>query len=156
MKNRLLTGLLVIFIIFLGIPAGTAYAAGADFGIRAGTYSESNDFFIGAGINSYLGNNIYMNPNIEYATVDPGTYLTLNMDFHYDFGNADPIYTWAGAGPALHYYSAEEPGVNNTEFGVNLLFGVGFDTNSNVIPYIQGKAILAESDDFSLGFGLRF
>ncbi|MBD3386098.1 hypothetical protein GF407_14380 [candidate division KSB1 bacterium] len=88
--------------------------------------------------------------------IDYGTYLTTNLDLHYDFATRSRMYFWLGGGLGLAYFSPEGNGDSNSELAVNLLAGLGFNTTGSLVPYIQAKAILGDADDFVITFGLRF
>jgi hypothetical protein len=61
---------------------------------------------------------------------------------------------WAGAGPALIH--REDLGTDTTDFGVNLLGGIGWKTKSKVSPYVQGKVTVSDNDEAVLAVGMRF
>lgn len=149
-----------LFLITVFLICLTAFPAlagsGGDFGIRGGIYTDRDDGFLGAEYNAPLSRQVFINPNVEYVFVDRGTFMTFNFDGHYDFPTRSSVYVWAGGGLGMLYWNPEGPGESNTDLGVNLLFGLGFKTAGSVVPYIQAKAILADNNDFVLGFGLRF
>ena len=125
------------------------------FGLRVGLYTDPNDAFAGVEGVFHVGNSVYFNPNFEYVFVEDLNYWTLNGDFHYDFPTHRPYYVWAGAGVGL--LRVDPPGADNsdTDVGLNLLAGFGFQTGS-VIPYFQAKVILKNGSEFALVFGVRF
>jgi hypothetical protein len=142
------------FILFLGQDI-TAQDRGK-FGVRTGVYTDLSDLFIGGEYLAPIGSNVYLNPNIEYIFVTNADYWTFNFDAHYDFPTYSNVYVWTGGGLGILHYNPEGPADGNTDLGLNLLFGLGFNTASNIIPYIQGKAILSDNTDFELGMGVRF
>jgi hypothetical protein len=140
----------------LAVLPTPAAAADTKFGLRGGYYTDLGDPFLGAEVLLPITQRIYFNPNFEYVFVEGDfTFLTINADFHYDFPTAGRYYVWAGAGLAL--IRSDPPGDDNgdTDPGLNLLAGVGFQTGS-VIPYFQAKLILDHGSEFVLGFGVRF
>lgn len=126
------------------------------FGVRAGFYTDAEDAFIGAEYLAPIADQVFLNPNVEYVFMDNGTFMTFNLDAHYDFPTRSNVYVWAGGGLGVMYINPDGPVDSNTDAGLNLLFGLGFKTSGSVVPYVQGKAILADNSDFALGFGLRF
>ncbi len=140
------------------LAAGPAEAA--DFGVRAGTYTDAGEAFVGGEVLIELSSPWFFNPNVEYVFIDDGDLITVNGDFHYDFDVEGPVYVWAGAGAALIFRDDDRPRPGDdddgdTELGVNLLAGVGWRTPS-VVPYIQGKVILSDDSEAALAFGVRF
>jgi hypothetical protein len=126
------------------------------FGVRTGVYTDLSDMFIGAEYLAPIGSSVFINPNVEYVFIENGNYWTFNFDAHYDFPTYSRVFVWTGAGLGILHFNPEGNGDSNTDVGLNLLFGLGFNTGSTVVPYVQGKAIISDNTDFSLGFGLRF
>ena len=126
------------------------------FGVRAGVYTDLEEPFAGLELVSQLGRtNWWINPNFEYVFVSDGSFLTINGDFHYDFTRRGPVLPWVGGGPALIFSDPGGRADSESDIGLNLLAGLGFPVG-DVIPYIQGKAILADENEGVLAFGLRF
>jgi hypothetical protein len=102
---------------------------------------------------------LYFNPNVEYVFQDRADLWSFNGDIHYDLvtGNS-PVYFWVGGGPAILHRNPDNPTLNSdTDFGVNVLTGVGFRLKgTSLVPYIQPKYTFSDNDRFSLAFGLRF
>ncbi|MCB0281614.1 MAG: hypothetical protein H6627_05045 [Calditrichae bacterium] len=130
-------------------------SAQTHFGLRAGNYTDIDELFIGGELITPLSHSIYFNPNVEFVFVENANYLTFNFDMHYDFPTRSKIFLWTGAGLGVNYFNPEGPAESSTDTGFNLLFGMGFNAR-NFIPYIQGKLIFADRDDFVIGFGIRF
>jgi hypothetical protein len=132
-----------------------------DFGIRGGIYTEDSDPFVGVELLTRVGNSSwYFNPNLEAVFVDNGDLYTLNGDFHYDFEPSASVDFWAGGGPALIFrdFDRRGRGVNDseTDVGLNLLVGIGFNSSASIRPYLQGKVILSDDNEASVAFGVRF
>jgi hypothetical protein len=136
--------------------AGSGLSSGQSVGIRAGRYTEIKEFFIGGELLSRVSGSLYFNPNLEYVFVENRTYMTFNLDFHYDFTTDSPIFFWLGAGLGILYSNPEGPPEADVDLAPNLLFGVGIKTQSPLTPYFQGKFILADKNEFVLVVGLRF
>jgi len=153
--KQLITISLAVFL-FLSTGCMSVDAA-SRFGIRVGTYNDMDDFFIGGELLNRVGNRIYFNPNFEYVLVDNFTYFTANADFTYNFLlRRSAAFMWIGGGAGLAYIDPEGQADANTELALNLLFGLGLDLRSTITPYIQGKFILGDLDEFVLAFGIRF
>jgi len=156
MKKIFSFTLLGALLAFLILP-GTTNAQGVRPGVRLGVYTDAGDLFIGGELLIPTYSNFVFNPNIEYVFVENGSYLTFNGDFHYDIYMQDsPLFVWLGAGLAVLYFNPEGNRDSNADVGANLLFGLGWETASRLIPYVQGKVILSDNTEFALGFGIRF
>jgi len=133
-----------------------------DLDLRAGLYTDVEEAFVGFGILTPVTDRWFFNPNVEYVFVDPGSLWTLNGDFHYDFAQSGNMTFWAGAGPAIIFRDFDDDGRrgrrdddNETDFGANLLAGVGA-VRGAVRPYGQVKVILSDETEAVLAFGVRF
>jgi hypothetical protein len=153
---------LVLVVVLLFATAGLSL--GQSLGIRAGVYTDIKEYFLGLELLSRISHNLYFNPNAEYVFVDNLTYVTFNLDFHYDFYTDSPLFFWLGAGLGILYSNPEGPPESDVDLGANLLFGIGIRTESPLTPYFQGKFILADrngdangdKNEFVLAIGLRF
>jgi hypothetical protein len=125
-------------------------------GVRAGQYTDMDNFFLGGEFISRFGRNLYFVPNAEYVFVDRGTYLTFNFDLHYRFHTGSPLFFWAGGGLGFLYFNPPGHGDSNNDLGANLVFGAGIKTSGSFYPYFQGKLILGDNDEFVIGGGIRF
>ncbi len=143
---------IALSVLLLSVTAGAQNM----FGIRVGNYSDIDELFVGVEFLSPVGAHTYLNPNLEYVLIDYGTYLTANLDLHYDFDTGSRVFFWLGGGAGLAYFSPEGNGDSNSEPALNLLAGAGLKTRGSIIPYIQAKAILGDAEDFVLTFGFRF
>jgi len=152
--SAIFTGVVSGLILVANIAPVTA-GPGTKFGVRAGYYSDTEEIFLGGELLSRISRSVFFNPNVEFVTIDNGTFMTFNGDFHYDFPTAGSPLIWAGAGLGMLYFNPEGPGDNQTDVGLNLLFGVGL-SRGPVIPYFQVKAILEDNNEVVLGFGIRF
>jgi hypothetical protein len=127
------------------------------FGVRVGEYTDIGEPFAGVELNTEMRKDIWFNPNLEYVFVDRGRLVTLNLDLHYDFDVDAPLQVWAGGGPALILRDRDLPRDDDseTDFGLNLLGGVGFAAGG-LLPYAQLKAILSDENEVVVAFGVRF
>lgn len=151
--NRTLFALIIALAIAFIAPDSQARS---QFGLRVGSYTDMDELYVGADLLSPIGAHTFINPNIEYVLIDYGTYLTTNLDLHYDIATQSRMFFWLGGGLGLAYFSPEGEGDSNTELAINLMTGLGFNTTGSLIPYVQLKAILGDADDLVLTFGLRF
>lgn len=149
----------VLFILCV-IVFGLAARADAEIrpGIRMGGYFDASGASVGGELLTGLGpESWYFNPNVEYVFADRSQLVTFNFDVHYDLPAGRTYYLWVGGGPAILFSNPDNVRLKNqTDFGVNLLMGVGFNRGGHVIPYIQPKVILSDHSDFAIAFGLRF
>jgi hypothetical protein len=125
------------------------------FGARVGYYTKAEDPFVGVEVVIPIAHRLDANPNVEYIFGDGRTYMTFNMDFHYDFYSRARTFAWAGAGLGVAYVNPTGPAPSNTDVVANFLAGVGF-SRGPVIPYFQAKLIAKSDTEFAIAFGLRF
>ena len=137
-------------------------AADVDFGVRAGFYDDADSGFVGAELLTGITGRWFFNPNVEFVLVDDGTLWTLNGDAHYDLPTSSELAFWVGGGPAVIFRDLDPPrncprceGVDETDFGLNLLGGVGMK-RGGIRPYAQGKVVISDDTEAVLGVGLRF
>ena len=159
-KCSIVRPLLFVLAFVLGGALAIAPAhAKTDFGVRGGGNSETESPFLGAEALFKVGDSHqwYGNPNIEHAFADNNGDLTsVSFDFHYDFPSGQPYTIWAGGGPTVIFRDRTEVGgENQTDPGVNLLFGIG-SKKGDVRPYGQMKVVVANDSEAVLGVGVRF
>jgi hypothetical protein len=142
--------------LLLGAPS-TAAAQGVDGDLRVGIYTDASEAFVGGGVLIGLdqGSKWFLNPNLEYVFVERGDLLTFNADFHYDLASEGSTDFWLGGGPAL-VLRDNDRGNDETDFGFNLLGGVGFLRSSAVRPFLQAKLLLSDETEGVFAFGIRF
>ncbi|MDQ3282067.1 MAG: hypothetical protein M3Q69_11715 [Acidobacteriota bacterium] len=134
-------------------------ASAADFGVRAGTYNDADENFVGAELLYKLGS-VNLNPNLEYSLQEDVTAGTLNLDLTFDVLHAGRITPYVGTGVGLAY--AQANGTSNTDVLGNLIGGLSLDLES-LTPYAQVKYFRVldrdeggDRDDLALTLGLRF
>ena len=137
-------------------------AAEIDFGVRGGFYDDADAGFLGAELLTDVTGRWFFNPNLEVVLVDVGTLATLNGDVHYDIPATGDLTFWLGGGPAVIFQETDPPrncrnceGVDETDFGLNLLAGVGLE-RGGLRPYAQAKVTLSDDTEAVLAVGLRF
>lgn len=162
MQSRLRTTLWPLAVVVATILAFPSPAAAqVDLDVRGGVYTDLEDAFVGGGVLMQLTREWYFNPNVEWVFVSPGDLWTLNADFHFDFATRGPLSIWAGVGPALVFQDFDDAGIrgrrsdDETDFGVNLLAGLGMATGE-VRPYLQGKVLISDETEAVVALGLRF
>lgn len=162
--NGRMTRLPVMALALAGLLVPTlAQAQDIDFGVRAGYYSDVEEGFLGVeALRGFgRGGHWFFNPNLEWVFIDGGDYATLNGDVHYDFDTDGPFAVWVGGGPALVYNSFDRPrrrgdDDSETDFGFNLLAGIGTARRMAIRPYLQGKILLSDETEAVIAVGVRF
>jgi hypothetical protein len=140
----------------LALAVVPAAADAETFGVRLGYYTDAEEPFIGAELLFRLAPALYFNPNVEAVLVDNGRYVTLNADAHYDLPTGSRrTFVWLGGGLAIVNVDPEGPENGDTDFGLNLLAGLGL-RRGRVLPYVQAKVIVKDSSEFVIGVGIRF
>lgn len=131
-------------------------ARAVDFGVRGGLYTDAEEAFVGLEVLSRIQRSQwYFNPNLEWVFLDNGDMVTANFDLHYDFPTSGQFNAWLGGGPAV-IFTDPDRGDSDTEPGLNLIAGLGFNPHGVVRPYLQGKIILADDSEAVIAIGLRF
>ena len=137
-----------------------ASAAGWDFGVRTGYYTDVEEAFLGLEALYQIGDSPWMfNPNVEYVFVENGDLWSLAADVHYDFDvDMEAIDIYAGGGPALLFGEFERGNaedVDDTDFALDLIAGAAAK-RGGVRPYGQIKVIISDETEVALQVGLRF
>ena len=150
--TKLLFATLVVGILLFAVHA----EADIKPGVRVGAYFDPTDAFVGGEILVDVAPRWWFNPNVEYVFVDEATFLTFNFDVHYDLPVRD-FYFWVGGGLGIAYFDPKPRRfASDTDLGLNVFAGIGFKTNSRIVPYIQPKVFISDDSEFSLAFGIRF
>ena len=150
--SKLLFVMLILGLVFI---AGNA-DADIKPGVRVGAYFDPTDAFIGGEVLVDITRSWYFNPNVEYVFVDRADFWTFNFDVHYDLPT-DAVFVWVGGGLGiLHFDPDPDRFADETDFGLNVFAGVGFKTDSRIVPYIQPKVFISDDSEVSLAFGVRF
>lgn len=130
--------------------------ANVDAEVRGGYYTEAEQGFIGGGFLAGIADTWDFNPNLEYVFVDGGSLFTVNADIHKDLNPGSGPAFWLGAGPALIVSNPDVPGADtDTNIGLNLIGGIGAKSGS-IRPFGQAKYTIADDNELSMAFGLRF
>ena len=107
---------------------------GQSLDLRAGRYLDTEEYFIGGGLLSRISGNFFFNPNAEYVFVDNFTYMTFNLDFHYDFYTQSALFFWLGSGLGILYTDPGEGVDSDVDLAANLILGLGINTISGLTP----------------------
>lgn len=103
--------------------AGLAAAQGP--GVRAGLSIDPDQVFIGGHYETEaLIDRLHFRPNVEAGFGDDLTLVALNFEFAYKFPSRRGWHLYAGAGPAINFYSFGEGRDSESEAGMNFLVGV--------------------------------
>jgi hypothetical protein len=155
------TIILTISMLMLTLAIGNAPARAATRPeVRGGVYTNADEGFVGGGLVSDMAPTWYFNPNVEWVFSD-GNYVTVNADIHKDLNPGSGPAVWLGAGPAMVVTNTNNPdltarpGVNDTDFGLNLIGGVGAKYGS-ARPFGQLKYMVSDQNQLSMALGLRF
>ena len=147
--TRLVTGLSFL----LGLVAfSSTPAAAQDAGVRAGLSVDPDQFYFGGHIEtSPLIDRLHFRPNLEVGFGDDLTLIAANMEFVYKFPLRSGWRLYAGGGPALNVFMADDAD-SETEAGLNLL--VGFEQARGL--FFEFKLGVVDSPDFKFGVGWTF
>jgi hypothetical protein len=152
-RNRLplVTAFAAALVVALGFMARPAAAGPVGFQASGGWYTESEEFFLGAGARFGLGT-ITIIPNAEWLFVDSGSAYTLNVDGTLSVIPLGIANGYVGAGLGWFTFDPEF-GDGDTETVVNLIAGVGFNAVP-LKPFGQFKWVVMDGEDplvFSVG-----
>jgi len=153
LSGRMLT-LSVGLALALGLGAANAAAAPVGFQATGGWYTDSNDFFLGAGARMGFGS-ITAIPNAEYVFVDHAKSWTFNIDGTLSVLPLGVASGYVGAGFGWVTVDPDK-GDSNTDTVINLLAGAGLNTFP-MKPFAQFKLVMKDGDDpFQFAVGVRF
>jgi hypothetical protein len=127
------------------------------FGVRGGVNLDVDGPYVGADLLAPLGPSWWINPNVEYASGDGLDVLSFSADVIYGVDVSGSADVWVGGGMAVLARDYESRRIDDeTDAGVNALFGVGWPARGGVMPYVQARATFADDAQGELGLGLRF
>ena len=159
MYRRALQKLTVVqFLLMLaGVVLVPAAASAQGPGVRAGVSIDPDQFYFGGHYEtSALVDNVHFRPNVEAGLGDDLTTIALNFEFIYKFPQRNRWRLYAGAGPAMNFYSFDRgPGEDNewnSEAGVNFLIGV----EQSEGLFFEFKIGAIDSPELKFGVGWTF
>jgi len=140
----------------LALALGAPSASAGPVGLQAtgGWYTDSNNFFLGAGARMGLGS-ITAIPNAEYVFEDNAKSWSLNLD---GTMSVLPLGIASGyVGGGIGWLTTDpDNGKSNTDTVVNLLAGAGLNTFP-LKPFAQLKYVMKSGNDpFQFAVGVRF
>jgi hypothetical protein len=113
----------VVFTVLTVLFGSVAAASAQHPGVRGGVSINPDQFYVGGHFESgEIVDSLYFKPNLEVGFGDDLTALTFNFEFVYKFPARGDWTLYAGGGPALNVYSADDD--TFTEGGLNALVGV--------------------------------
>jgi len=137
-----------------GLTPAPASAGPLGWQAIGGWYTDNSDFFVGAGARFAAGP-ITAIPNAEYVFVDGGKLFTLNLDGTLNVLPLAVATGYVGGGLAF-VISDPDGGDSNTDTGLNLIAGMGFNA-IKLHPFAQIKWVMMDGDDpFVFGIGIHF
>lgn len=127
--------------------------AAADVALRAGAYTDADDFFVGLEYRTPVSGRWHVAPNFELLFPDEGSSFAANADFHYLIAPQGRLRPWLGAGLGLYVRDHERSG-SHTDVGLNLIGGLAL--RSELSPHVQLKVVLRGDTALAFAFGIRF
>ena len=145
---------LLASVLSLGVLASAASAGPVGLQATGGWYTDSNDFFLGAGARVGAGT-ITVIPNAEYVFVDQGKQWTLNVDGTMSVLPLGVASGYVGAGIGWMTVDPDK-GDSKTDTVFNLIAGAGLNTFP-LKPFGQFKYSIKDGDDpLQFAVGVRF
>ncbi len=141
----------LLFLLLAGLPVSGYSQFSLDATLRAGLYTEEDDYFVGGGLILNLMT-VSFSPNVEYVLIENGDFYTFNLDGHLNLMSAPGTDLWIGLGWARLYMNPDR-GDSIADSGMNLLAGFGIRTIP-LSPYFQGKYILTDNNQLVIGLGI--
>ncbi len=126
---------------------------GGRFHAGAGYLERLEEAYVTVGYAHPLAYELRLVPNVEYADLPGGEQWSVSVDAHKRF-EGDGFVPWAGLGVGL-IDREFGPGVDDTDLGLNLLFGADFPQSGRFEPFVRAKVVVADDSEFAVGFGVR-
>lgn len=153
--NRTLRPFLLTALV-LAATAGTAAAQGP--GVRAGVSIDPDQVFIGGHYETdALVDRLHFRPNVEAGFGDDLTTIALNFEFAYKFPPRRGWHLYAGAGPAINFYSFDEDrfGDRDSESEAGMNFLVGVEQGDGLFFELKVGAIDSPNLKFAVGWTFK-
>ena len=120
-------------------------------GVRGGVSVDPEQAYVGAHVETApLVDRLRFRPNVEVGFGNDVTLTSINLEFTYAFASRRPWHSYAGAGPAINFASAN--GNSDTAAGFNFLFGV--ERRDGL--FFEGKLGVGDSPTLKFGVGYTF
>lgn len=135
------------------LTPSTAAAQGP--GVRGGISLDPDQFYFGGHYEtSALIDRLHFRPNVEAGLGDDLRLVALNFDFVYKFPRRSAWGFYAGAGPAVNFYSIERGNDRDTESEAGLNFLLGVEQSSGL--FFEFKIGAIDSPELKFGVGWTF
>lgn len=135
-----------------GVMAATPAYAQVDPGVQAGISLDPDQVFFGGHIETTpLVERLRFRPGVDVGIGDDITAVAINLDFTYSFPGRGPWVLYAGAGPSINFYDADNGG-SATEGGFNFLIGARQTRGM----FFEARIGVADSPDFKFAVGYTF
>jgi hypothetical protein len=122
-------------------------------GIRGGVSVDPDQFYLGGHYETGpLVDRLHFKPNLEAGFGDDITLIAINFEFVYKFPSRRAWTLYAGAGPAINFYSFDERDDSDTEPGFNVLLGAAAARGL----FFELKIGAIDSPDLKFGVGWTF
>jgi hypothetical protein len=155
-----LWGLLLITLLALLAPSAGHAMDVAGIGPRIGAVDPDgldNTFSAGAHLDLQdAGSRVHLIPYFMIWEEGGLTDVNPNVDMMYHFNPDGAVSPYLGAGVGLHFYSADGPGPDpDTDPSANFFGGLLVPTRSMSV-FFEGRATVADRDQFGLLTGVTF
>lgn len=121
-------------------------------GVRGGVSVDPDQFYLGGHYETGpLVERLHFKPNIEAGFGDDLTLIAINFEFVYKFPGKGPWNLYAGAGPAINFFSFDDDN-SDSEPGFNVL--VGAESLRGL--FFEMKIGAIDSPDLKFGVGWTF
>jgi hypothetical protein len=153
-RNWLTTRVQFLLPVLLAIAtAAPAFAQGV--GVRGGISVDPDQVYFGGHYETdALIDRVHFRPNLEIGLGDDLVTTSINMEFLYKFPARSGWGLYAGGGPAVNFYSFNDPRGDGTETegGLNLI--IGAENRSGL--FFEAKIGAVDSPDVKFGVGWSF
>ena len=153
MLSRLRIAALAAVIAAGHAAAAEAQTSRAHLGPRISYQFDVEEVGLGAQLGLPVGQRLEFYPSFDVYFVDPGSLWAINADVKYRFGGEGMDWLYTGGG--LNITSASANGNDETDAGLNLLFGVE-SLRGWVHPFAEGRLTIGDETAFQLSGGLNF
>jgi hypothetical protein len=159
MSGRVLSKLTLVHVLLaltsVALVPNDAAAQGP--GARGGVSIDPDQVYFGAHYETgALVDRVFFKPNVEVGLGSDVTLVGLNFEFVYKFPERNQWQLYAGAGPAVNFYSfdrgPDDDRESNSEPGINFLIGVEHSRGL----FFEFKIGAIDSPELKVGVGWTF